>query len=193
MISSGAADEAQAYFGWKVVGAAFLLAVFGWGIGFYGPAVFLRTLHDERGWPIALVSAAITAHFLFSALFVAYLPKAYARWGLTRVTQTGIFCTAIGAMLWGNAAAAWQLFPIAAISGAGSAATTGAAINAVVAPWFDNERPKALSMAFNGASIGGLIFTPLWAMAIDRFGFTTVGRNPGRSVIAPGGGNTKSH
>src|SRR5262249_29251638 len=124
MISSGAADEAQAYFRWKVVGAAFVLAVFGWGIGFYGPSVFLRTLHDERGWPIALVSAAITAHFLFSALFVAYLPEAYARWGLTRVTQTGIFCTAIGAMLWGNAAAAWQLFPIAAISGAGSAATT---------------------------------------------------------------------
>jgi len=61
MISSAAAGEAQAYFGWKVVGAAFVLAVFGWGIGFYGPSVFLRTLHDERGWPIALVSAAITA------------------------------------------------------------------------------------------------------------------------------------
>ena len=184
MISSGAADEAHAYFGWKVVGAAFLLAVFGWGIGFYGPAVFLRTLHDERGWPIALVSAAITAHFLFSALFVAYLPEAYARWGLTRVTQTGIFCTAIGAMLWGNAAAAWQLFPIAAISGAGSAATTGAAINAVVAPWFDNERPKALSMAFNGASIGGLIFTPLWAMAIGRFGFATAALFMGMAALA---------
>jgi hypothetical protein len=102
-----------------------VLAVFGWGIGLYGPSVFLRTLHDERGWPIALVSAAITAHFLFSAVCVAYLPEAYARWGLTQVTQAGIFCTATGAMLWGNAATAWQLFPIAALSGAGSAATTG--------------------------------------------------------------------
>jgi len=173
MISCEAAGETQAYFGWKVVGAAFVLAVFGFGIGFYGPSVFLRTLHDERGWPIALVSTAITAHFLFSALFVAYLPGAYARWGLMRVTQAGILCTAIGALLWGNAAAAWQLFPIAAVSGAGSAATTGAAINAIVAPWFDNERPKALNMAFNGASIGGLIFTPLWAVAIGRFGFAT--------------------
>jgi len=184
MISSAAAGEAQAYFGWKVVGAAFVLAVFGWGIGFYGPSVFLRTLHDERGWPIALVSAAITAHFLFSALFVACLPEAYARWGLKRVTQAGIFCTAIGAMLWGNAAAAWQLFPIAAVSGAGSAATTGAAINAIVAPWFDSERPKALSMAFNGASIGGLIFTPLWAVAIGRFGFATTAVFMGITVLA---------
>jgi hypothetical protein len=103
MISSEAAGERQAYFGWQVVSAAFVLAVFGWGIGFYGPSVFLRTLHEERGWPIALVSAAITTHFLFGALFVAYLPEAYARWGLTRVTQAGISCcTAIGAMLLGQ-------------------------------------------------------------------------------------------
>jgi predicted MFS family arabinose efflux permease len=173
MFSSEATGTAEAYFGWKVVGAAFVLAVFGWGIGFYGPSLFLRTLHDERDWSIALVSAAITAHFLFSALFVAYLPEAHARWGIARVTQAGVLCTAIGAMLWGNAGAAWQLFPIAAVSGAGSAATTGAAINAIVAPWFDKERPKALSMAFNGASIGGLIFTQLWAVAIGRFGFGT--------------------
>ena len=53
----------------------FVLAVFGWGIGFYGPSVFLQTLHGEHGWPIALVSAAITTHFLFSALFVAYCRK----------------------------------------------------------------------------------------------------------------------
>jgi predicted MFS family arabinose efflux permease len=171
MGSSKVAETAKTYFGWKVVGAAFVLAVFGWGIGFYGPSVFLRTLHDERGWPIATISAAITAHFLFGALFVAYLPEAYTRWGLARVTQAGILCTAIGAMLWGNATAAWELFPIAAVSGTGSAATTGAAINAIVAPWFDKERPKALSQAFNGASIGGLIFTPLWAVAIGKLGF----------------------
>ena len=184
MISSEATGEAQAYFGWRVVGAAFVLAVFGWGIGFYGPSVFLQTLHDERGWPIALVSAAITAHFLFSALFVAYLPEAYARWGLTRITQAGIFCTATGAMLWGSAAAAWELFPIAAVSGASSAATTGAAINAIVAPWFDKQRPKALSMAFNGASIGGLMFTPLWAVAIGRFGFAPTAFFVGIAMLA---------
>ena len=89
MVSSDASGRAEPYFGWKVVGAAFVLALFGWGIGFYGPSVFLWTLHGERGWSVALISAAITTHFLFSALFVAYLPNAYARWGLARVTQGG--------------------------------------------------------------------------------------------------------
>ena len=33
------------FFGWSVAWAAFALAVFAWGIGFYGPSVFLQTLH----------------------------------------------------------------------------------------------------------------------------------------------------
>ena len=79
MISGEFAETTKSYFGWRVVGAAFVLAVFGWGIGFFGPSVFLRTLHDQHGWTIATISAAITAHFLFSALFVAYLPEAYTQ------------------------------------------------------------------------------------------------------------------
>ncbi len=151
----------------------FNLAVLGWGIGFYGPPVFLRTLHETRGWSIAVVSAAITVHFVFSAAFTAYLPEAYKAWGVARVTAVGAGALALGAVLWANAAAPWQLFPIAAVSGAGSAATTGAAINAIVAPWFDKERPRALSLAFNGASVGGLVFTPLWVALIGQLGFRT--------------------
>jgi predicted MFS family arabinose efflux permease len=164
-----------AYFGWKVVAAAFVVGVFGWGIGFYGPSVFLGTLHAERGWPIWLVSGAITAHFLCSAVVTAYLPEAYGRWGVARVTQAGAGLAALGAVLWANVPAAWQLFPVALVSGAGAAATMGGAINAIVSPWFDRDRPKALGLAFNGASVGGLVCTPLWVALIERLGFAAAG------------------
>ena len=36
------------YQGWKVVGCAFLIAVFGWGFGFYGIGVFLAELVGAR-------------------------------------------------------------------------------------------------------------------------------------------------
>jgi hypothetical protein len=55
------------FFGWRVVSAAFVLAIFGWGIGFYGPPVFLSAVHDARGWPVALISTAVTVHFLVGA------------------------------------------------------------------------------------------------------------------------------
>jgi MFS family permease len=160
-------------FGWKVVRAAFAVAVFSWGVGFYGPAVFLQTLHAERGWAIASISAAVTAHFLFSAGLVAYLPEAHRRFGIAPVTQAGIALSAVGVLAWASARQPWQLYPAALLSGAGWAATSGAAINAMVAPWFGQDRPKALSIAFNGASIGGVVFTPLWVALIAQLGFAT--------------------
>lgn len=50
------------------------------------------------------------------------------------------------------------------------ALTSGAAINAMVAPWFDRRRPAALGMAFNGASMGGVVFSPLWVVLIGTLG-----------------------
>ena len=57
----------QPFTGWRVVWAAFIVAVFGWGVGFYGPPVFLFAVHEARGWSIPLVSAAVTCHFLLGA------------------------------------------------------------------------------------------------------------------------------
>src|SRR5580704_7610574 len=46
-----------------------------------------------------------------------------------------------------------------------------AAVNAIIAPWFVHKRPAALAMAYNGASIGGVVFSPLWVFAIASVGF----------------------
>jgi MFS family permease len=159
------------FFGWRVVTAAFVVAVFAWGAGFYGPPIFLHALHAERGWPVWLVSAAITCHFLLSAAIVARLPGLHGRFGLKAVTRAGGVLAGLGVLAWALAPSPWLLFPAALLSGAGWAATSSAAINAMVAPWFDRRRPAALSMAYNGASVGGVVFAPLWAMLIAGWGF----------------------
>lgn len=159
------------FFGWSVAWAAFTLAVFAWGIGFYGPAVFLQTLHTSRGWSISEVSTAITFHFLLSALLIAYLPDLHRKLGLGRTTAIGGLLLAVGALAWSGAWAPWQLFLAAIPSAIGWATTSGATINAIVARWFDRDRPKAMSLAFNGASVGGVVFTPLWVFLIERLGF----------------------
>jgi len=50
------AAKPKIFFGWQVVGGAFLLAVFGWGLGFYGPPIYLHAVCHVRGWSVALVS-----------------------------------------------------------------------------------------------------------------------------------------
>ena len=161
----------ETFYGWRVVGAAFVLAVFGMGIGFHGPAVYLHSLQQDRGWPLALVSTAVTVHFLVGAAVVANLPALYRRFGIPAVTKAGAACLAVGVFGWATAAAPWQLFAATLLSGAGWVTMGVAAINAIVAPWFMRRRPAALAMAYNGGNMGGVVFSPLWAAAIDAVGF----------------------
>src|SRR3954451_3632748 len=159
------------FYGWRVVGAAFVLAVFGWGMGFYGPPVFLSVLRETKGWPLPLISMAVTVHFLLGAVIGANLPAFYRRFGAATVTKAGALCLATGVLGWASAAAPWQLLVASLLSGAGWGAMSAAAVNAIVSPWFVRARPTALAMAYNGGSIGGVIFSPLWVAAIGVLGF----------------------
>ena len=167
----GAQSDGRRFYGWRIVGAAFVLAVFGWGLGFYGPPIYLHAVREARGWPVALVSGAVTAHFLVGALVIANLPALYRRFGVPIVTRTGAITLGFGIAGWAAAEEPYQLFVAALFSGAGWVAMGAAAVNAIIAPWFVRARPAALAMAYNGASIGGVVFSPLWVAAITRLGF----------------------
>jgi hypothetical protein len=93
------------FFGWHVVAAAFTIATFSFGVGYYGPSVFLSVLHEERGWPVSVVSAAITVHFLVSAILVMRLPEAHRRFGIAAVTLGGAAALVIGMFCWSVAEA----------------------------------------------------------------------------------------
>jgi len=162
---------APTFFGWRVVWAAFVIAIFGWGVSFYGPPVFLEAIHESRGWPVSLVSAAVTCHFLMGAIIVANLAALHRRFGLVTVTRAGGVAAAFGIGGWALAQEPWQLFAATVLSGFGWAATGGAAINAMVSPWFARRRPAALSSAYNGASVGGVVLSPLWVALIAALGF----------------------
>jgi hypothetical protein len=166
-----ALTRSEAFYGWRVVAAAFVLAVFGWGLGFYGPPVYLHAVREARGWSLALVSTAVTVHFLFGAFVIANLPKLYHRFGVPTVTKAGAISLAAGITGWAVALEPWQLFVGTLLSGAGWVTMGAAAVNAVVSPWFVRIRPAALASAYNGSSIGGVVFSPLWVAAIGFLGF----------------------
>jgi cyanate permease len=175
---------ARRFFGWSVAWSAFAIAMFAWGIGFYGPSVFLQSLHQTRGWPISQISLAITAHFLLSAIVIAYLPEIHRRLGIAKTTFLGAVLTAAGLILWSSSREPWQLFAAAIPSGAGWAMTSGAALNAIVAKWFDRDRPIAIALAFNGASVGGVLFVPLWVSLIRSIGFPSAALLVGGCMVA---------
>lgn len=166
-----AMQPTRPFFGWRVVAAAFVLATFGWGVGFYGPPVYLHAVVERTGWSVALVSAAVTAHFLIGVPVVANMPRLYRRFGIPLVTSAGALLLAAGVVGWAIAREPWHLFASALMSGCGWVTMGAAAVNALVAQWFVRTRPAALATAYNGASIGGVVFSPLWVGLIAALGF----------------------
>ncbi|ARP84653.1 hypothetical protein CAL12_20450 [Bordetella genomosp. 8] len=159
------------FYEWRIVAVAFFVAVFGWGTGFYGPPVYLEVIHQSRSWPIALISGAVTLHFLVGLILIPNLPLLYRRFGLPLVTIAGGIVMALGLLGWALASALWELYFAALLSGAGWSALGAVAVNAIVSPKFAAKRPLALGIAFNGGSVGGVIFSPLWIALIDQIGF----------------------
>jgi MFS family permease len=160
------------YHGWRMVAAAFVIAVFGWGLGFYGPGIYLVALRARFGWSAADIAFAITGYYLLSAsLTLFFLAAAFARYGPQRVIAAGMLAMGAGVAALALVARLWQVYAAFAVMSIGCATMTGAAIPIVVAPWFDRRRGFAVSLALNGASFGGLVMAPLLIFLMDRFGF----------------------
>ncbi|QVQ27088.1 MFS transporter [Achromobacter deleyi] len=177
-------SSSPSFFGWKVLYATFVLAIFGWGVGFYGPPVFLHAVVQRTGWSVALVSGAVTLHFLAGTLVVANLPRLYRRIGVPQVTLAGAALLALGVAGWAVARAPWQLYAAAVFSGMGWVTLGAAAVNALIAPWFVRRRPAALGMAYNGASVGGIVFSPLWVFLVAQAGFAQAALWVGLAMVA---------
>lgn len=171
------------FFGPWVVRAAFVLAVFGWGVGFYGPPVFLHAVVQRTGWSLTLVSTAVTLHFLCGTLVIGNLPRLYGYMGVPTTIVVGSVVTALGVCGWSIASVPWQLFGAALVSGAGWVTMGAVAVNAVISPWFERTRPLALATAYNGASIGGVLFSPLWVALISSAGFPLAAITVGATMV----------
>lgn len=159
------------YQGWKIVACAFLIAVFGWGFGFYGIGVFLAELVERHGWATSSVASAVTVLYLAGAVLIAFVGNAFERFGPRRVVLAGISSMGAAAIGLTWITHPWQLYVVFPLMAVGWAAMSGAALNIIVAPWFERRRGLAISIAFNGAAVGGVLVVPALVFLIGRIGF----------------------
>ncbi|MEA2862244.1 MAG: hypothetical protein QOC84_200, partial [Bradyrhizobium sp.] len=166
-------DETSArYDGWRIVAVCFLVATFGWGLGFYGQSVYLAELHRLHGWPASLISSATTFFYLFGAVLVAFVSEAVRTFGPRNCLLGGIVAMSAAAVMMGQVTAPWQLYLANALLAVGWAGTSLGIITNTLGLWFDKKRGMAISLALNGASFGGIAGVPLLVAATARFGFS---------------------
>jgi MFS family permease len=159
------------FYGWKIVIVCFLIAVFSFGIGFYGPGIYIVSLQARHGWSTSLISSAITAYYLLSGILIIFTGDAFDRFGPRRVVFLGMVAMVAGVAGLTVITAPWQLYATFLVMSVGWASMSGAAINTIIAPWFEHKRGLAVSVALNGGSCGGVLIVPLLMWLIAHVGF----------------------
>ena len=174
MTTDTAADTSPA--AWRVVFACFVTAVFAWGFGFYAHGIYLVELQRTHGWSTGFISSVVTAHYLLGALLLPRIAEAIGRFGPRTVFLVGLSTSAAALMLLPSVTEPWQLVVLYVVMAPGWNATSVAPIAATVGQWFDRKRGLALNLALSGATLAGLVVTPVLLAAIPALGFATAER-----------------
>ncbi|MCK1545383.1 MFS transporter [Bradyrhizobium sp. 160] len=166
-------ESSLRYEGWRIVAVCFLLATFGWGLGFYGQSVYVAELQRAHGWSASLISSGTTFFYLFGALLVVFVGEAIQKHGARLCLIAGTLAMAAAAVAIGAVREPWQLYLANAVLAFGWAGTSLAMITNTISLWFDHKRGMAISLALNGASFGGIVGVPLLVALIGHVGFAS--------------------
>ncbi|MBR0709816.1 MULTISPECIES: MFS transporter [Bradyrhizobium] len=172
MVAATGVDESSLYYrGWRVVLACFLMAFFMFGFGLYGQGVYLAELQRAHGWPGTLVSAASTFSFLLTSVLVIFTDDLLDRIGLRSLILCGLSALGASTVLLALMQTPWQLYLAYALMSVGWTGMGTVVIATVLNSWFERRRGLALSLAFNGATCGGIILVPLLLSLTGSIGF----------------------
>ena len=159
------------YAGWRAVLACFLMALFLFGFALYGQGIYLVELQRLNGWPPALISGASTLSFLLSNILATFTSEFVDRLGAKRLVLLGIAALAASMAMLASATTVWQLYAAFILMSLGWIGMGTVVIATVVSLWFVRRRGLAISLAYTGASFGGVVATPLLVLLVERTGF----------------------
>jgi MFS family permease len=158
------------FYGWKIVAALFIILVFTSGLGFYNHSVILTALSREVGFPLGLVSGAVSVFFFTTGIAGLIIGSLLERYDVRFIIAFGSLLASVSLGGMGYVTEIWQLYLLYFFFGIGFSASGFLPATTLIARWFDKSRARALSVASTGLSVGGVILTPISASLVANEG-----------------------
>jgi len=160
----------KVFYGWWVVGASFLIALYVGGVIFYGFTAIFEPIASEFGWSYAQVSFAVSLRGLETSLLAPFVGMFADRWGPRKLIFSGAVITALGLILLGRVTSL-MVFYMAFVLVAMGMSTCGVTVLMVsVANWFQRKVGMASGIVMSGFAFGALLI-PVMVILIDTYGW----------------------
>jgi MFS family permease len=151
--------DGKFFWGWYVVGGAFLLMAFSHGAR-YCFGLFIQPLTEQNGWSRSVVSLAASINLFVYALGGIVSGKLLDRIAPSWIATTGALVGAAGFFLCTRASSPLGLYvAYGLLCGLGSSWTGSITMNTSVGKWFDRKRGLAIGIASMGISFGTVSLT----------------------------------
>ena len=148
------------FYGWVVVGSAFLVLFLTYGVQ-YSFGVFVPPMLDDLGWQRASLGGAFSLYSMVYMGFSLVSGRLTDTLGPRRVIVFGGVMLGLGIMATSQVSAQWQLYLYYGIVAALGMSTAYIPCNMTVVRWFNRQRGLALGIVSCGASCGILVVPTL--------------------------------
>jgi len=156
---------------WSVAAVAFV-ALIG-AAGFRAtPSVLIAPLHDEFGWSLGTISAAVSVNLLLYGLTAPFAAALMERFGIRRVVMAALVLVSAGSGLTVFMRSSWQLLLCwGVLVGLGTGSMALGFVATIANRWFVKHRGLVTGVLTAGGAAGNLIFLPVLARLAESQGW----------------------
>jgi predicted MFS family arabinose efflux permease len=156
---------------WLVAAVAFIALV--GAAGFRAtPSVMLQPLHDEFGWSLGTISAAVSVNLLLYGLTAPFAAALMEKFGMRRVVAGALVLVSAGSGLTVFMQQSWQLLLCwGALVGLGTGSMALGFVAVVANRWFVARRGLVTGVLTAGGAAGQLVFLPVLARLTGDHGW----------------------
>ncbi|MYM24088.1 MFS transporter [Duganella sp. FT135W] len=161
------------HFSWVIVTLTFLTGLSS-SAALGLPGALLQPLSKEFGWDVEQISSALAVRFALFGLMGPFAAILMERFGLRNVVVTALTLVATGMALATQMTQFWHLVLFWGVMLGVGSGMTALVLSAVVSNrWFESHRGLVVGILTASSATGQLIFLPVAAWMIERFGWRT--------------------
>lgn len=156
------------FYGWWIVVASFLIAVYIGGAVFYGFTAFFEPIAEEMGWSYTQLSIAASLRGFEIGLLSPVIGFLVDRWGPRRIVFGGVLTTVLSLIIFSYTTSLIMFYGAFALLALGTSACTVTVLLTTIANWFRRRMGIASGIAIAGFGFSGVLI-PVIVKLIDTY------------------------
>ena len=162
------------YYGWYMVLLGFLLMALAYASLASCQGIFIKPVTEELGVDRAVFSGVTTISSIGVIIGSAFVGKIFKKFPLKTVVAVSCLIVCVCLAGFGFSTQMWQFYVLGSIMGLAFAGLTTIPISILINNWFGvKKKGVAMSIAFAGSGLGGMVLTVILNNIIQKWGWRT--------------------